>query len=60
MKAKEGDFEGLCEPGGKIFKILECFILRTLWDESGTLEGKEDGLSFPLVKAGSGGTVGQL
>lgn len=30
------------------------------WDESGMLEEEEDGLNFPLVKAGSGGTVGRL
>lgn len=57
--SKEGHFEGLGKPGGKVFKILECFMLQTRWDESETLEGMND-IKFPLRKAGSGGTPGLL
>ena len=57
--SKEGRFEGLRKPRGKVFKILECFMLQTLWDESETPEGMND-INFPLRKAESGGTLGLL
>ena len=55
--SKNARFEGLRKPRGKVFKILECFMSQTLWEESETPEAIK-GTDLPLREAESGGPVG--